>query len=152
MQHELSLLPISQYLQSAEGASESTKAPLAVRGRFQVIMPSRFAAITVGPYGRPKLSRDGRTVVVSIPISLRRLSDRKQVVTPADGAPWSPPAARVDSTLVKALVRAHRWRGLLESNLLHRYVITPRQRRSMNPTFAACFGSPCSPRRSPKPS
>ena len=74
-------------------------------------------AITVGRVERPKLSRDGHTMVVSIPISLKRTGGRKQVVTPADAAPWSPPPARVDSTIVKALVRAHRWRGMLESKL-----------------------------------
>jgi hypothetical protein len=37
------------------------------------------------------------------------------VVTPADATPWAPPPARVDNTIVKALIRAHRWRGMLES-------------------------------------
>ena len=39
------------------------------------------------------------------------------MVTPADATPWTPPATRVDSTIVKALVRAHRWRSILESKL-----------------------------------
>lgn len=73
--------------------------------------------ITVGQCGRPRLCRDGRTMVVSIPISLRRQGGRKQVVTPANVAPWSPPPPRVDNTIVKALARAHRWRGMLESKL-----------------------------------
>jgi hypothetical protein len=77
---------------------------------------TRRAAITIGKLTRPKLSRDGRTLVVTIPISLRRQGGRKQVVTPANAAPWTPPS-RVDSTIVKALVRAHRWRGMLESKL-----------------------------------
>jgi hypothetical protein len=71
--------------------------------------------IAVGDIERPKLSRDGRTMVVSIPISLRRIGGRKKVVTPANVAPWSPPPNRVDNTVVKALARAHRWRGMLES-------------------------------------
>ena len=54
-------------------------------------------------------------MVVRIPISLRRQGGRKQVVTPADVTPWKPCPARIDSTIVKALVRAHRWRGMLES-------------------------------------
>ena len=73
--------------------------------------------ISVGTVSRPKLSRDGRTMVISIPISMRRTGGRKKVVTPANAAPWSSPPARVDSTIVKALVRAHRWRGMLESKL-----------------------------------
>jgi hypothetical protein len=36
-------------------------------------------------------------------------------VPPADAAPRIPRTARIDSTLVKAVVRAHRWRDMLES-------------------------------------
>ena len=39
------------------------------------------------------------------------------MVTPAGATPWSPPPSRIDSTIVKALVRAHRWRSMLESKL-----------------------------------
>src|SRR5689334_23816032 len=78
---------------------------------------TRSAAIAIGQFGRPTLSPDGRVMIVSIPISLRRQGGRKQVVTPADATPWTPPATRVDSTIVKALVRAHRWRSILESKL-----------------------------------
>jgi hypothetical protein len=78
---------------------------------------NRPTTITLGPLGRPKLSRDGRTMVVSIPIAFRRQGGRKRVVTPASAPTWSPPPPRVDNTLVKALVRAHRWRNMLESNL-----------------------------------
>lgn len=69
--------------------------------------------ITAGPLGRPRLSRDGKTLTVSIPIALARHGAQKRVVTP-DAEPW-PPVGRVDSTIVKALVRAHRWRHMLES-------------------------------------
>jgi hypothetical protein len=73
--------------------------------------------IALGAVERSKLSRDGRTMVISIPISMRRTGSRKKVVTPANVAPWSPPPARVDTTIVKALARAHRWRRMLESKL-----------------------------------
>jgi hypothetical protein len=72
--------------------------------------------LNVGEPGLPRLSRDGRTMIVSIPIRLRHQKGRKQMLT-ADTAvtPLRPSApARVDSTLVKAIVRAHRWRGMLE--------------------------------------
>ncbi len=36
-------------------------------------------------------------------------------MTPAGATPWVPPRTRIDSTLVKAIVRAHRWRDMLES-------------------------------------
>ncbi|WP_041747982.1 hypothetical protein [Bradyrhizobium cosmicum] len=56
-------------------------------------------------------------MVVSIPISFRRQGGRRRVVTPANAETWSPPQPRVDNTLIKAVVRAHRWRNMLESNL-----------------------------------
>ena len=71
--------------------------------------------LIVGKSRRPTLSRDGRTISVHIPIALRHQGGRKQVVTPADAAPWIPRASRIDSALVKAIVRAHRWRDMLES-------------------------------------
>lgn len=71
--------------------------------------------IIVGKARRPTVSRDGRTISVHIPITLRHQGGRKQVVTPADAAPWIPRAARIDNTLVKAVVRAHRWRDILET-------------------------------------
>jgi hypothetical protein len=69
----------------------------------------------VGKPRRHTLSKDGRTILVHIPISMRHQGGRKQVVTPADATPWISRGARIDSTLVKAIVRAHRWRNLLES-------------------------------------
>jgi hypothetical protein len=76
---------------------------------------TKAASITTGQISRPTLSRDGRTMVVRIPISFRRQGGRKQVVTPANVVPWTPPPPRVDSAMVKAIVRAHRWRDMLES-------------------------------------
>src|SRR5712672_4230461 len=73
------------------------------------------ATMRVGQFGRPTLSKDGRTITVHIPITLRHQGGRKQVVTPAGATPWIPAPSRVDSTLVKAIVRAHRWRTMLES-------------------------------------
>jgi hypothetical protein len=69
----------------------------------------------VGQFGRPNLSKDGRTITVHIPITLRHQGGRKQVVTPSGATPWVPARTRIDSTLVKAIVRAHRWRDMLES-------------------------------------
>ena len=63
---------------------------------------------------KTRISKDGRTATVSIPVSFLQRSGRKQILSPPGAAPWSP-APRVDSALVKAVVRAHRWRGMLES-------------------------------------
>ena len=73
------------------------------------------ATIQVGQFGRPTLSKDGRTITVRIPITLRHQGGRKQVVTPAGATPWIPIQPRVDNTMVKAIVRAYRWRDMLES-------------------------------------
>ena len=78
---------------------------------------NRPTTLTLGPVGRPKLSPDGHTMIVTIPISFRRQGGRKRVVTPANAEAWSPPKSQVDNTLIKAVVRAHRWRHLLEANL-----------------------------------
>jgi hypothetical protein len=73
------------------------------------------ATMQVGQFGRPTLSKDGRTLMVRIPMTLRQRGGRKYVVTPAGATPWIPTPPRIDNTLVKAIVRAHRWRDMLES-------------------------------------
>lgn len=60
------------------------------------------------------MSRDLRTLTVRVPFTIKKRGGRKLVIAP-DGAPWSPPRARIDSTLVKAIARAHRWKRMLES-------------------------------------
>ena len=58
-------------------------------------------------------------LTVHIPLTARRRGGRKVVIAP-DGteAPAVGAAARIDSTLVKALARAFRWRRMLESGLV----------------------------------
>ncbi len=73
------------------------------------------ATMQVGQFGRPTLSKDGRTMTVHIPIMLRHQGGRKQIVTPPGATPWIPTPSRIDSTIVKAIVRAHRWRDMLEA-------------------------------------
>jgi hypothetical protein len=60
------------------------------------------------------VSNDGRTATVSIPVTFRQRGGRKQILAPPGTAPWSP-APRADTALIKAVVRAHRWRQMLES-------------------------------------
>jgi hypothetical protein len=69
---------------------------------------------TTAQASKTRVSRDGRTATVSIPVSFLHRSGRKQILSPPGATPWSP-APRVDSALVKAVVRAHRWRAMLES-------------------------------------
>ena len=53
-------------------------------------------------------------LTIRIPIRLQRRGGRKVIVTP-DGAAVPALKARRDETLVRALVRAHRWRRRIES-------------------------------------
>ena len=58
-------------------------------------------------------------LTVHIPLTVRRRGGRKVVIAP-DGteAPVVGVATRIDSTLVKALARAFRWRRMLESGVV----------------------------------
>lgn len=63
---------------------------------------------------KTSISRDGRTATVSIPVTFRQRGGRKQILSPPGATPWSP-TPRIDTALVKAIVRAYRWRQMLES-------------------------------------
>ena len=67
--------------------------------------------VTSATGSRPTTSTE--TLTVRVPLSIRRHGGRKQVRTP-DGQTWAPRSS-IDSTLVKALARAFRWRKLLET-------------------------------------
>ena len=54
------------------------------------------------------------TLTIRIPMRLQRRGGRKLIMTP-EGATAQSPKPRRDETLVKALVRAHRWRRRIES-------------------------------------
>jgi hypothetical protein len=54
------------------------------------------------------------TLTIRIPIRLQRRGGRKLIMTP-EGAAMPAPKPSRDETLVKALVRAHRWRRKIES-------------------------------------
>jgi hypothetical protein len=60
-----------------------------------------------------RLSPDGSTITVFVPMTWRRRGGRKVIVAPPGCDDWAPPP-KIDNALVKALARAHRWRRLLE--------------------------------------
>jgi hypothetical protein len=65
---------------------------------------------------KPKIKSDGRTITVSVPISIRKRGGRKVVLAP-DGAMHDPRklfCQQVDNAMVKAIARAFRWREMLE--------------------------------------
>jgi len=61
-----------------------------------------------------KLSPDGSTITVFVPMAWRRRGGRKVIVAPAGCDDWAPPP-KIDRALVKALARAWRWQRMLES-------------------------------------
>jgi hypothetical protein len=63
---------------------------------------------------KTSISKDGRSATVSIAVTFLQRGGRKRILSHPGAAPWSP-APRVDTALVKAVVRAHRWRQILES-------------------------------------
>lgn len=66
--------------------------------------------------GKPKLSDDGQTVTVRVPISIRKRGGRRLVLAP-DGTEitTAPVCRRIDSAMIKAVARAFRWREMLEN-------------------------------------
>jgi hypothetical protein len=54
------------------------------------------------------------TLTIRIPMRLQRRGGRKLIMVP-EGSAVPTPKPRRDDTLIKALVRAHRWRRKIES-------------------------------------
>ena len=61
-----------------------------------------------------RTSHEFETLTIRIPIRLQRRGGRKLIMTPEGAAAPARKPSR-DETLVKALVRAHRWRRRIES-------------------------------------
>ena len=60
------------------------------------------------------MNEAAQTLTVRVPFTIRKRGGRKLAIA-ADGSTLAPPRPRIDSTLVKALARAHRWNRLLET-------------------------------------
>ena len=60
------------------------------------------------------MSAAAQILTVRVPFTIRKRGGRKLAIS-ADGSTLASPRPRIDSTLVKALARAHRWNRLLES-------------------------------------
>jgi hypothetical protein len=74
-------------------------------------------AVSAWSIASPAFERVGReleTLTIRIPMRLQRRGGRKLIMTPEGMAAPAPNRSR-DETLVKALVRAHRWRRRIES-------------------------------------
>src|SRR6266446_3081117 len=62
-----------------------------------------------------QLSRDGALLTVHVPMAFRKRGGRKLMLAPSGAEILPMPGRRVDSALVKAIARAHRWKRMLES-------------------------------------
>lgn len=62
---------------------------------------------------KTELSKDGSTIIVTIPMNLRKRGGRKRIMTPAGME--STPAMQRDYSLAKLVGKAHRWMKELES-------------------------------------
>jgi hypothetical protein len=57
---------------------------------------------------------DGQAITVWIPMAWKRRGGRKVIIALDGGEAWAPTKPRPDETLIRALARAHRWKGMLE--------------------------------------
>jgi hypothetical protein len=62
-----------------------------------------------------RLSKDGRTIIIKIPMMFRRRGGRKTIIAPDGTDHWAAPVPSRDDVLLKALARAHRWQQIMES-------------------------------------
>ena len=60
---------------------------------------------------RAELSRDGKEIIVTIPVCLKRRGGRKLIIAP-EGTEIPPPR---DDTLARLVAKAHKWLRMLES-------------------------------------
>ena len=62
-----------------------------------------------------RMSADGRTLTVRVPMTFQRRGGRKLVVAPDGSIAPAKPRAQTVSALVKVVVNAHRWQKMLDS-------------------------------------
>ena len=64
-----------------------------------------------------RLSHDGRSITVRVPMAFAKRGGRKLVISPDGVSTVASSRSRVDNTMIKALARAFRWRKLLETGV-----------------------------------
>jgi hypothetical protein len=57
---------------------------------------------------------NGTTITVRIPMTWKRHGGRKLIIAPDGSDAWAPARRRPGDAMIRALVRAHRWKRLLE--------------------------------------
>lgn len=78
----------------------------------------------------------GGSLTVTVPMTFKKRGGRKLVISPTGADAWAPPRARVDSAMVKALARAHRWQKMLDAGR-YQTVRDLAESESINPSYVA---------------
>ena len=58
---------------------------------------------------------EGQTLVIRVPLHFQRHGGRKLIVGPDGEEDWAPLPTGPDTTLIRSLGRAHRWKRLIEN-------------------------------------
>ena len=58
---------------------------------------------------------EGQTLVIRVPLHFQRHGGRKLIVGPDGEENWAPVPTGPDTTLIRSLGRAHRWKRLIEN-------------------------------------
>lgn len=82
------------------------------------------------------VSRDGSTIIVHVPLTVRRSGGRKHILSPPGEPAWLPPGPRINTPLLGALVRAFHWQQLLE-NGRYATVMELAKAEQMNASYVA---------------
>ena len=64
---------------------------------------------------KPRISKDGKNIIIRIPYRFRRTGGRKEIIAPEGSESAFLPPVRPDEALIRALVRAFRWQEMMES-------------------------------------
>ncbi len=85
---------------------------------------------------RGSVHHDAGALTVTVPMTFRKRGGRKLVTSLIGVDAWAPPRARVDSAVVKALARAHRWQKLLDDGR-YQTVRDLAAAENINPSYVA---------------
>jgi hypothetical protein len=81
---------------------------------------------------------DGSSITAHILMTFKRRGGRKMTIASDGSDAWAPAKPRPDETLIRALVRAHRWKRLLEEWGADQLGNWPKQRVSPAASSTAC--------------
>ena len=77
-------------------------------------MPRRTPHESEWQSAKPDWQFDGEMITVRVPMTFARRGGRKVIVAPDGGDAWARARPHPDEAMIRALVRAHRWKRMLE--------------------------------------